>query len=222
MSKNQPQSKFEGVFWIKGKLATENLVPGKSVYEEKLVRIGSIEYRLWDPARSKPAAALYKRLNQFPLKRKFKILYLGIASGTTASHLSDIVGKEGIIYGIEISERVLREILTIADERKNIVPILADARKPEEYSWIEEVDLVYADVAVPDMSEVLIRNSEIFLKENGFAMIAIKSRSINVAKKPQIVYKEERAKLERYFNVIDFVTLDPYEKDHCFFVLKKK
>lgn len=222
MSKNKLQNKFEGIFWINGKLATENLVPGRSVYDERLVKQNNKEYRIWDPTRSKPAAAIYKRLNQFPLKKKFKVLYLGIASGTTSSHLSDIVGKEGIIYGIEISERVLREILTVANERKNIVPILADARKPEEYSWIEEVDLVYADVAVPDMSEVLIRNSQLFLKENGFAMIAIKSRSINVTKKPQIVYKEERAKLEKYFNVIDFVTLDPYEKDHCFFVLKRK
>jgi len=219
---SKKQNKFEGIFWIKGKLATENLVPGKIVYGERLINFDGKEYRIWSPTRSKPAAAIYKNLKHFPLKKGFKILYLGIASGTTSSHFSDIIGREGIIYGIEISERVLREILTVAEQRKNIVPLLADARKPEEYSWIEEVDLVYADVAIPDMTEVMIRNCEFFLKSEGFAMIAIKSRSIDVSKNPHQIYKQERSKLEKFFNVIDFVTLDPYEKDHGYFVLKMK
>jgi fibrillarin-like pre-rRNA processing protein len=220
MTKNKKE--FENIFWINGKLATENLVPGSSVYGERLIKQGGKEFRLWDPTRSKPAAAIYKGLNVFPISKNSKILYLGIASGTTSSHFSDIIGKAGIVYGIEISERVLREILPVAKERKNIVPILADARTPEEYSWIEEVDVVYADVAIPDMSEVLIRNSKFFLKDQGYAMIAIKSRSIDVSKNPKQVYKEERDKLEKYFNVLDFVVLDPFEKDHGFFVLKKK
>jgi fibrillarin-like pre-rRNA processing protein len=220
MTKNKKE--FENIFWINGKLATENLVPGSSVYGERLIKQGGKEFRLWDPTRSKPAAAIYKGLNVFPISKNSKILYLGIASGTTSSHFSDIIGKAGIVYGIEISERVLREILPVAKERKNIVPILADARTPEEYSWIEEVDVVYADVAIPDMSEVLIRNSKFFLKDQRYAMIAIKSRSIDVSKNPKQVYKEERDKLEKYFNVLDFVVLDPFEKDHGFFVLKKK
>jgi fibrillarin-like pre-rRNA processing protein len=216
------KKKFDDVFWINGKLATENLVPGKDVYGEKLIKKDNKEFRLWDPTRSKPAAAIYKGLNVFPITKNSKILYLGIASGTTSSHFSDIIGRGGMIYGIEISERVLRELLPIAEERKNIMPILADARMPEEYSWIEEVDIVYADVAIPDMSEVLIRNSEFFLKDKGYAMIAIKSRSIDVSKNPKQVYKEEREKLEKYFEVVDFVILDPFEKDHGVFVLKKK
>jgi len=220
MTKNK--KKFENVFWINGKLATENLVPGKNVYGEKIIKQGNKEFRIWDPTRSKPAAAIYKGLNIFPITKNSKILYLGVASGTTSSHFSDIIGREGIVYGIEISERVLREILVVAKERKNIVPILADARMPEEYSWIEEVDVVYADVAIPDMSEVLIRNSKLFLKDQGYAIIAIKSRSIDVSKNPKQVYKEERDKLEKYFNVLDFVVLDPFERDHGFFVLKKK
>jgi len=214
--------RFDNIFWINGRLATENLVPGKSVYEEKLIKKDNKEYRVWIPNRSKPAAAIYKGLNVFPITKNSKILYLGIAILATASHFSDIIGKEGMIYGIEISERVLRELLPVAKDRKNIMPILADARMPEEYSWIEEVDVVYADVAIPDMSEVLIRNSKIFLRDSGYAMIAIKSRSIDVSKNPKQVYKEERDKLEKYFEVIDFIILDPFEKDHGFFVLKKK
>jgi len=151
-----------------------------------------------------------------------KILYLGAASGTTVSHFSDIVGKEGLIYAIEISERVLRDLLPHAEKRRNIVPSLMDARMPERYSWIEQVDFVYADVAIKDQSEVLIRNAKMFLKPKGFAMIAIKSRSIDVTKNPKIVYKEQRKILGTFFNVIDFVTLNPYERDHGYFVLKRK
>jgi len=151
-----------------------------------------------------------------------KVLYLGVASGTTCSHFSDIVGKEGIIYGIEISDRVLRELIPVAEKRKNIVPLLLDARRPELYPWIEEVDLIYADIALKDQSEILVRNAKAFLKPNGFGMIAIKSRSIDVTENPAIVYKKQRKILEKFFHVTDFVKLGPYERDHGFFVLKRK
>jgi fibrillarin-like pre-rRNA processing protein len=222
MIKIKPHKHFENVFWVNNKLATKNLVPGEQVYGEKLIKTNQGEFREWDARRSKPSAAIYKGLHHFPVKEGMKILYLGFASSTTGSHFSDIIGKKGLIYGIEISERVLREALPVAKKRGNIVPILADARKPEEYQWIEEVDLLYADVAVKEQSDILIRNAKIFLKPRGYAMIAIKSRSIDVTKKPRIVYKEQRKILEKFFNVTDFVTLDPYERDHCMFVLKRK
>jgi len=222
MKKKKNQQQFENVFWLSDRIYTENLVPGKQVYGEKLIKTKKGELREWDAFRSKPAAAIKKNLHHFPLKRGMKILYLGIASGTTCSHFSDIIGNEGIIYGIEISERVLRELIPVASDRKNILPILADARKPEEYPWVEQVDLIYADVAVKEQSEILIRNAEMFLKPNGFGMITIKSRSIDVTKKPKILYKEQRKILEKFFNVTDFVTLNPFEKDHGFFVLKRK
>jgi len=218
----QAHKNFENLFWINNRLCTKNLVPGQKVYDEKLIQTKQDEFREWDAHRSKPAAAIYKNLHQFPLKKGMKILYLGAASGTTVSHFSDIVGKEGLIYAIEISDRVLRELLSHAEKRKNIVPLLMDARMPESYSWVEQVDLVYADIAIKDQSAVLIRNAKIFLKPNGFAMIAIKSRSIDVTKNPKIVYKEQRKILGTFFNVIDFVTLNPYERDHGYFVLKRK
>jgi len=216
------QQKFEGIFWINDRPFTKNLVPGEQVYGERLIQMKQEEFREWDSRRSKPAAAICKNLRQFPIWKGMKILYLGIASGTTSSHFSDIIGKEGIIYGIEISERSLRDLLPVAEKRKNIIPILADARKPEEYSWIEEVDMVYADVAIKEQSEMLVRNSKMFLKPNGVSMIAIKARSIDVTQRPQEVYKQQRKILENFFNVMDFVTLDPFERDHGYFVLKRK
>ena len=222
--KAKKHEKFEGIFLINGKLATLNLLPGETVYGEELVRVGEKEYRIWDLWRSKPAAAIKKGIKEFPIKKGAKVLYLGIASGTTASHFSDIVEKEGIIYGVEFSERVLRELIPIAEKRGNIIPILGDARKPEEYRniVIEKVDVVYCDVASPDEIELFIRNSLEFLKPKGYGMIAIKSRSIDVLKKPEEIYKEARKKLENFFEILDFVRLDPYDKDHGFFVLRLK
>jgi fibrillarin-like pre-rRNA processing protein len=151
-----------------------------------------------------------------------KILYLGIASGTTASHFSDIVGKKGMVYGVDISERVLRELISHAEKRGNIVPILADSRKPQDYQNIilEKVDLVYCDVASPDEIELFMRNCKEFLKPKGYGMIAVKSRSIDVLKEPKVIYQEARKKLEEMFEILEFVTLDPYEKDHGFFVVR--
>jgi fibrillarin-like pre-rRNA processing protein len=222
--KAKKHEKFEGLFLINGKLATLNLLPGETVYGEELVRVGEKEYRIWDLWRSKPAAAIKKGIKEFPIKKGAKVLYLGIASGTTASHFSDIVEKEGIIYGVEFSERVLRELIPIAEKRGNIIPILGDARKPEEYRniVIEKVDVVYCDVASPDEIELFIRHSLEFLKPKGYGMIAIKSRSIDVLKKPEEIYKEARKKLENFFEILDFVRLDPYDKDHGFFVLRVK
>jgi fibrillarin-like pre-rRNA processing protein len=213
---------FPGI-WRKGKhLFTRNLVPGDRTYSKNLIKWKANEYREWNPNRSKPAAAIMNGLKFLPLTKGMKVLYLGIASGQTSTFFSDIVGKEGIIYGVEISERCLRDLNPVAEKRGNIVPILGDARKPEEYDWIERVDLVYEDVASDDQTPIMIRNSDRFLKPNGFAIIAIKARSINVVRKPEEIYKQELAKLKKKFKILDKVRLDPYEKDHLFLVMKKK
>jgi fibrillarin-like pre-rRNA processing protein len=216
------KSKFEEIFLIDGKLATVNLVPGERVYGEELIKIDDTEYRIWDYTRSKPAAAIRKGLKNFPIRKGFKILYLGVASGTTASHFSDIIGKDGLVYGVDISSRVLRELIPVAERRSNIIPILGDGRNPEEYesSVIEKIDLVYSDTADPQQVEILIRNSEKFLKPSGHAMIAIKSQSISSIKPPKLIYRECLKELEKHFEILDKVELDPYEKFHLFVVLR--
>ena len=218
------KSKFEEIFQADKKIATKNLLPGEKVYGEQLINEGKVEYRVWDYFRSKPAAAIKKGIKEFPVKKGMKILYLGIASGTTASHFSDIIGEDGIIYGVDIGERSLRDLLKHAEKRGNIITILGDARKPEEYANVvmEKVDFVYCDVADPDEVALFIRNCDMFLKKDGYGMIAVKSRSIDVVKQPQQIYKETRKHLEEKFEVVDMVELDPYDKDHAMFVVKKK
>ncbi len=211
---------FPGVWRNEGYIFTKNAVKGESIFTPRILKKGNTEYREWDPNRSKPAAAIMKGLKEFPIKPRAKILYLGIANGTTASFFSDITGPEGVIYGVEISERSIKDLNPIAEKRGNIVPILASARNPDEYSWIEKVDVVYQDVATSDQSDIMIKNAKRFLKPNGFAVIAIKARSIDVVKKPNEVYKKELAKLGEHFRILDKIKLDPYEKDHLFVVMK--
>lgn len=203
-------------------LATKNLVPGKTVYDEKLIKYEGVEYRTWSPYRSKLAAAILNGLKHVPINEGFKVLYLGIASGTTASHISDIIGKKGIIYGIEFSQRPIRDLLKVAEIRKNIAPLLKDARLPHEYSYIaESVDLIYEDIAQPFQSEILIKNVRMFLKNSGEALIAIKARSIDVTKPPEQVFEEQKKVIEdEGLKVVEEVRLDPYSKDHIMFRIK--
>lgn len=77
-----------------------------------------------------------------------KVLYLGAASGTTVSHVSDIVGENGHVYAVEFSKRCGRDLVNLAKKRTNIHPIIEDARKPTRYRMlIDMVDCVFADVA---------------------------------------------------------------------------
>ena len=214
---------FENVYKIEGNIYTKNLVPGISVYGEKLLKIDDKEYRYWDPYRSKPSAAIKNGLKNFPLKKGMSILYLGIASGTTASHFSDII-ENGIIYGVEISDIPLVKLRNLASQRRNIIPILADARKTNTYSHfiLSKVDFVYCDVAQPDEARIFLDNINKFGKESCYGMIAIKSRSIDAIKKPKEVYKEVESYLkENGLKIVERVELDPYEKDHAIIVVKK-
>ena len=102
---------FEGVYRVDGKLATKNLTPRKKVYGEDLVKHSGTEYRMWNPYRSKLAAALINGLENMEIKADSKILYLGSATGTTPSHVSDIIGHGGRLFGVEISERNMREFV---------------------------------------------------------------------------------------------------------------
>ncbi|AMM54208.1 fibrillarin-like rRNA/tRNA 2'-O-methyltransferase [Pyrococcus kukulkanii] len=219
--------KFPGVYIVidddgSEKIATKNLVPGQRVYGERVIKWEGEEYRIWNPHRSKLGAAIMNGLKNFPIKPGKTVLYLGIASGTTASHVSDIIGWEGKIYGIEFSPRVLRELVPIVEERKNIVPILGDATKPEEYrALVTKVDVIFEDVAQPTQAKILIDNAEAYLKRGGYGMIAVKSRSIDVTKEPEQVFREVERELGEYFEVIERLNLEPYEKDHALFVVRK-
>jgi len=208
-------------FWIQvegeKKLATQNLVPGNQVYNEKIVQHKGSEYRIWNPFRSKLAAAIMNDLKNFPFNQKSDVLYLGVSTGTTISHISDIVNQGGTIFGIEHASRVARDFLDrVATHRKNIVPIIQDARRPEEFfSVYKKVDIVYVDIAQPDQTNIAIENCRLYLKSGGYLFLVIKTRSIDVVKDPKMVIKDEIKKLETLFEIKQTIDLHPYDKDHA-------
>jgi len=224
----KPHPEFPGIYWAiiedgSRKLATKNLAPRKTVYGERLIRFKGVEYRLWDPYRSKLAAAILKNLKTVPIKPGDKVLYLGAASGTTASHVSDIIGEEGHVYCVEFAARAIRELVNnVCAFRSNMSPILEDARMPERYAMIvEKVDDIYCDIAQPEQAKILADNAQLYLKSNGWIMLAIKAQSIDVTKEPSEVYKREIEILkERGFEIKEVVHLEPYDKAHAMIVAK--
>ena len=198
--------------------ATPNLVRGLTVYGEKLVKLDDEEYRIWDPFRSKLSAAMRKGLRDFPLNCGDKVLYLGASTGTTVSHVSDLVGNKGLVFAVEPAVRVARELIeNVASKRKNVIPIIQDARRPESYfSVFGNVDLVYCDIAQSDQTEIAIKNCNNFLKKEGILLIVIKTRSIDVTMSPHSVVVRESEKLRKNnFHINQTINLDPFDKDHA-------
>lgn len=225
----EPHPSFREIFWItledgSKRLSTKNLAPEHQVYGERLVKFQGIEYRVWDAFRSKLAAAILKGLETVPIQPSHKVLYLGAASGTTASHVSDIVGEKGYVYCIEFAARSIRDLVNnVCAYRMNMSPILADARLPERYSALmEKVDDIYCDIAQPEQAKVLADNADLFLINQGWIMLAVKAQSIDVTKKPSDVYREEMGTLKnRGFKIEQIVQLEPYDKAHAMIVAKK-
>ena len=226
----RPHPRFFEIFQVTledgaERLATKNLTPGRTVYDERIVRFKNIEYRVWDAFRSKLAAAIIKGLQIVPIMSGQRVLYLGAASGTTPSHVSDIVGDGGHVYCVEFAARSLRELVSnVCTYRTNMSPLLEDARLPQKYALFisGKVDCIYCDVAQPEQAKILADNADVFLKNEGWIMLAVKSQSIDVTKDPAEVYEQEANILKkRGFDIKQIVSLDPFDKAHAMIVAQK-
>ncbi len=221
----QPHKQLKGVYFGYAKqpfIATKALV-NESVYGEELIREGNDVYRVWDPFKSKLGAGITKGLSQIGIKPGSKVLYLGCASGTTVSHVSDLVGEEGFVYGLDFAPRVMRDFVFLAEKRKNILPIMDDANHPERYKeFVADVDVVFQDVAQKNQLEIFLKNCDTFLKSGGFGLLALKARSVDVTKRPDEIFRTVVMELQRRMIIVDQRRLDPFEKDHMLFVVKKK
>jgi rRNA 2'-O-methyltransferase fibrillarin len=213
-----------GVYIARGPqdtLVTKNFVPGESVYNEKRISVEvngeKIEYRVWNPYRSKIAASILGGISKTGIIPNAKVLYLGAASGTTVSHVSDIVGPEGLVYAVEFSHRVGRDLINMSKKRTNIIPIIHDARKPQDYRFlVGMVDIVFADVAQPDQARIIAENSKLYLKNGGIFLISIKANCIDSTSEPTVVFSNEVNKLkEMGLKPEEQLTLEPYERDHA-------
>jgi len=217
--------RHEGVFVARGKedlLVTKNLTPGESVYGEKRIAVESpdgskVEYRVWNPFRSKLAAGILGGLDKIHIAPGKKVLYLGAASGTTVSHVADIVGPQGLVYAVEFSHRSGRDLINMARKRTNVIPIVEDARHPHKYRMlVGMVDVIFADVAQPDQARIIALNSHYFLKNSGHIVISIKANCIDSTVDAAAVFAKEVKKMqEEKIKPKEQLTLEPYERDHA-------
>jgi len=220
--------RHKGVFVARGKedvLVTKNMVPGDAVYGEKRISVEEgegetktkLEYRVWNPFRSKIAAAILGGVDNIWMQPGSKVLYLGAASGTSVSHVSDLVGEEGCVYAVEFSHRPGRDLINVAKKRANIIPIIEDARHPQKYRMlVGMVDCVFADVAQPDQARIVAMNSHMFLKNEGHCVISVKANCIDSTAPAEHVFAKEVQKLvAENFKPMEQLTLEPYERDHA-------
>ncbi|RMF06333.1 fibrillarin-like rRNA/tRNA 2'-O-methyltransferase [Candidatus Woesearchaeota archaeon] len=218
--------KFPNIYSLAGgkgkRLFTESLTGKESFPEETLIRMNGKVFREWEPERSKLAAAIMKDISQIGIREGMNVLYLGAAHGYTVSFISDII-RTGMIFAVEKAPQVVRELILVSAERKNVAPVLADAQDFEELGRrVPLVDFVYQDIAQQNQTEIFTRSCRAFLKPGHFGMLAVKARSIDVSRKPKEIFNEVRRTLERELVVVDYRYLDPFEKDHCLFVCKKR
>jgi len=218
---------FDGIYAEGKALYTQNLLPGKKVYGERLVSEQRVEYREWDAHRSKYCAALANGLKQSIFKHGENVLYLGSAEGTTVSHVSDIVGETGLVFGVDISEIAMMKLIKLAEARTNILPILSDAQNANTYSkTLEEtcgkVDALFQDISQRNQADIFVRNAQ-FLKQHHFGALVIKTKSISQSKKKEDILEEEKKLLQKEgLEIVQVVDLAPYEKHHYLILVKKK
>jgi len=212
---------IEGVFKEKNQIFTKNPknCKGQKVYNERIKKCKNEEYRSWNPYRSKLAAAILNKLD-FEIKPDMNVLYLGAATGTTVSHISDII-SDGLIYAVENSPIAMKKLLEVCKKRKNILPILENANHPGRYyHLISQIDFIYQDISQRNQAEIFIKNTERYLKKECYSILIVKARSIDVSLKPKEAYKKVQKTLEENgLKIINIMDLSPYEKDHAAFLI---
>ncbi|MGA9839304.1 MAG: fibrillarin-like rRNA/tRNA 2'-O-methyltransferase [Thermoplasmata archaeon] len=213
-------SGWPGVFREGRDLYTVNGVPGERVYGEELRVAGGIEYRQWDPFRSKLAALLLKGAPSDLWGDVRSVLYLGAAHGTTASHLSDLWPR-ATIFVVEKSPTSFAPLLALARRRTNLLPLLTDAQLPERYrADVGVVDLLYQDVAQRNQAAIFVENARACLSPRGVGLLMLKVRSVTQRRPGPAVVREARGEIERSgFAVRGEVGLAPFSREHVALVV---
>jgi fibrillarin-like pre-rRNA processing protein len=211
-----------GIFREGRDLYTINRTPGVRVYGETLRSVEGVEYRLWDPFRSKLAALLAKGAPRDLFGAIRSVLYLGGAHGTTVSHLSDI-WPDSTIFVVEKSPTSFAPLLAVARRRTNLLPLLADAQLPERYlADVGEVDLVYQDVAQRNQAAIFTENARACLRPGGRGLLMLKVRSVTQRRPATAIVREARAELGRGGCTVDLeVPLPPFSREHVALLVRR-
>lgn len=168
-------------------------------------------WRRWSTNRSK-VAGMIERGIPVDLTPESRVLYLGASSGTTVSHIADIVD---VVYAVEFAPGPMRQLIDVAEGREAVIPLLKDARRPETYGHIVEanIDVLIQDVATRDQAGVALANRR-FLSETGTLLLAVKARSEDVTAEPATVFDRVRESIQTEYRITESTRLDPEHVDH--------
>lgn len=210
-----------GVYREGRDLFTVNGVPGSRVYGETLRAVRGVEYRQWDPFRSKLAALLLRGAPSDLFRNVSSVLYLGAAHGTTVSHLSDL-WPAAPIFAVEKSPTAFAPLLALARRRSNLFPILADAQLPERYrAEVGRVDLLYQDLAQRNQTQIFVENLRSCLAPGRSAVLMLKVRSVTQRRPSAVIVRESRLDLERAgVRVRAEQPLAPFSREHTALVVR--
>lgn len=179
----------------------------KSIYGEPVITRGKNFFRLFSPLRSKLSSSLKLGLRP-TIKKEDHILYLGAATGTTVSHLSDAVSS-GSIFSVELSPVPFIKLMALSEIRSNVFPIISDVQRPETYGlFIDKVDLVYQDVSQPNQVDIFSKNMKFFGSRRGILMLKTYSMRSDLS------VKEEIKKLEGNFTIGQVKDISRFHKGH--------
>jgi len=210
--------KFEGVFIAKGKnndaICTKNLVPGEAVNGEELISAKNkdgteTEYRIWNPRTSKLAAAIHSGVNNIWVKPGSHVLYMGDVCGTTVSHLSDLVGPDGLVYAVGLSDVVVN----MAEKRSNVIAIYANYLFAPRYRMLlSMVDAICADLDDPFKVCGLFTNTEDFLRAGGHFLVSTQGSSLLPTSKNKITFRGVTLHSQREFDILEMIKLEQVDE----------
>ena len=221
------------------KLTTRNLTRGNKFYNEKIVFSNDQEYRVWKPYKSKLAAAILNGLEILPIIEKSRMLYLSTSEIMTLSHISDIIGTEGVVYVVEHSQENAKELIEkLVQKRDNIKPIIMDMKKPLQYEIIDgKVDVVYVDVEQFNQEEIALLNCKMYLQVGGYLLLMVKTRLVDQYEGKKFIINEkyslvntieeknrqkhtEKVDLKVNFEILQQINLADFFKEYSMIVAK--
>jgi fibrillarin-like pre-rRNA processing protein len=234
MSRRKPIQLAWGIRREGRSLWTRNAVKGISVRGEKRKKDSHIEWRHWDPTKSKVAASLLKtKRNPSDMlpEQGSTCLYLGASSGTTVSHIHDHVcgsgnHHNGQVVAVEIAPRMMRDLSKLSESRPGLIPVLGDARNPSVITPYlrEQVDWLHQDISIADQTKTFLKISEVFLKVGGIGLLSLKAASerwIEGGDDSRFAEAKELIELNQKIVLLEIIDISYFEGQHRVFVIER-
>ena len=159
-------------------------------------------------------------------------LYLGASSGGTVSHIHDNVCGAGNHHGgqvvaVDISPRMMRNLVKLAERRQGLVPVLADARNPLAVApYIRgKADWLHQDLSIGDQAETFVRMTSAFLKQGGTALLSLKAASERwMEGGDDARFEHTKSIIEgcQHLELLEVIDISVFEEQHAVFHCVRK